>query len=221
MAKRIALSWSGGKDSCMALERLVAAGYEVVLLVTTVPQELNRTFAHGEKIEMIEQQSDSLSIPVHFIRCSLNAYTETFIEDLVQLKSRYGLDGIAFGDIYLEGHRQWGEDVAAAAGLEALYPLWCRPEDSVNLLTAFIELGYKAAVIRIRKDVLDDSWLGKELDQNFLKAIQQQTVCPLGENGEFHTFVWDGPLFQYPVRFTYGQVLSQDSSQRLEIHPLI
>lgn len=221
MAKRIALSWSGGKDSCMALETLVTTGHKVISLLTTVPTELERTFAHGEKIEMIERQSHSLSIPVHFIRCSFNDYTETFIKDLIKLKDHYELDSVAFGDIYLEGHRQWGENVAAAAGLEALFPLWCHQQDSLSLLTSFVQSGYKATVIRVREDALDESWLGKTLDNDFLEEIQRHTVCPLGENGEYHTFVGDGPLFQHPVLFTHGQVFSQEGSKRLEIHPLI
>ena len=221
MAKKIALSWSGGKDSCMTLKKLVDANYQVISLLTTVPKELERTFAHGEKTEMIKMQSDSLAIPVHFVRCSFDNYTETFVQDLIKLKDQYGLDSVAFGDIYLEGHREWGENVAAAAGLEALFPLWCRQQDSLSLLASFVQSGYKAAVIRLREDSLDDSWLGKELDNDFLEKIQSETVCPLGENGEYHTFVYDGPLFQHPVSFTHGQVFSQDGSKRLEIHPLV
>ncbi|OCA82824.1 diphthine--ammonia ligase [Pseudobacillus wudalianchiensis] len=221
MAKKIALSWSGGKDSCMALKKLVDANHQVVSLITTVPKELERTFAHGEKTEMIQRQSNSLSIPLHFIRCSFDDYTESFIQDLIQLKNQHHLDSVAFGDIYLEGHREWGENVAAAAGLEALFPLWCQQQDSLSLLSSFIQSGHKAAVIRIREDSLDDSWLGKELDDDFFNNIQKQTVCPLGENGEYHTFVYDGPLFQSPVSFTRGQVLSEGASKRLEIHPLV
>lgn len=221
MAKRVALSWSGGKDSCMALAKLVEAGYEVATLLTTVPKEQGLTFAHGEKIEMIEKQSASLSIPVHFVRCTFNQYTEDFIEDLTRLKKRYQLDSVAFGDIYLDGHREWGESTAAAAGLKALFPLWRRQEDSLSLLADFVQSDYKAAVIRIRKDTLDDSWLGRELNADFLNDIQREPVCPLGENGEFHTFVYDGPLFRRPVLFTRGQILSQENSKRLEIHPLI
>ncbi|MFK2826087.1 diphthine--ammonia ligase [Bacillus sp. B190/17] len=217
MANRVVLSWSGGKDSCMALTKLVHAGHEVVSLLTTVPKESDRTFAHGEKIEMIEQQSKSLAIPVHFVHCPLEQYTETFIKDLIQLKEQLSLDSVAFGDIYLDGHREWGENVAAAAGLEAIFPLWRRQEESLALLTSFVQSGYKAAVIRIRQDIFDDSWLGKELDHDFLASIQEHPVCPLGENGEYHTFVYDGPLFQSSIPFTRGSIIAQENSKRLEI----
>ncbi|KAB7705350.1 diphthine--ammonia ligase [Bacillus aerolatus] len=220
MVKRIALSWSGGKDSCLALDSLVNQKYELACLVTTVPQEMGLTFAHGEKIEMIERQSGSLSIPVHFIRCTFESYTEAFIEDLIHLKQKYQIEGIAFGDIYLDGHREWGEKVAVAAGLQAIYPLWIQQEESLNLLKTFINSGYKATVIRVREDALDDSWLGHDLDAAFFEKIRDKDICPLGENGEYHTFVYDGPLFQNPIQFTKESITSNETSKRLEIQPI-
>ncbi|WP_100403499.1 diphthine--ammonia ligase [Bacillus sp. FJAT-42315] len=217
MGKRVALSWSGGKDSCMALDLLVKQGYEVACLITTVPKEIGRTFGHDEKTEWIERQSNALSLPLHFVRCSLDRYTETFIEDLVQLKERFQLEGIAFGDIYLDGHREWGENVAAAVGLPALYPLWSKEEDSLQLLQNFIQSGYKAMIIRLRLDVLDDAWLGRQLDEDFYVDIQSQDLCPMGEHGEFHTFVYDGPLFHHPIHLTHGKIVTSERSKRLDI----
>ncbi|PAQ15649.1 hypothetical protein CD798_05440 [Bacillaceae bacterium SAOS 7] len=217
MGKRVALSWSGGKDSCMALDLLVKQGYEIACLITTVPKEIGRTFGHDEKTELIERQSNALSLPLHFVRCSLDRYTETFIEDLVQLKERFQLEGIAFGDIYLDGHREWGENVAAAVGLPALYPLWSKEEDSLQLLQNFIQSGYKAVIIRLRLDVLDDTWLGRQLDEDFYVDIQSQDLCPMGEHGEFHTFVYDGPLFHHPIHLTYGEIVTSERSKRLDI----
>ncbi|MGM7636702.1 diphthine--ammonia ligase [Bacillus sp. Hm123] len=217
MGKRVALSWSGGKDSCMALDLLVKQGYEVTCLITTVPKEIGRTFGHDEKTELIERQSKALSLPLHFVRCSLDRYTETFIEDLAQLKEKFQLDGIAFGDIYLEGHREWGENVAAAVELPALYPLWSKEEDSLQLLQNFIQSGYQAVVIRIRTDVLDDTWLGRQLDEDFYADIQSQALCPMGEHGEFHTFVYDGPLFHHPIQLTHGEIMTSERSKRLDI----
>ncbi|WP_338753235.1 diphthine--ammonia ligase [Bacillus sp. FJAT-52991] len=221
MGKRVALSWSGGKDSCMAFDLLVKQGYEVACLLTTVPKEIGRTFGHDEKTELIELQSEALSLPLHFVRCSLDRYTETFIEDLAQLKEQFQLEGIAFGDIYLDGHREWGENVADAVGLPALYPLWSKEEDSLQLLQNFIESGYKAVVIRIRLDVLDDTWLGRQLNEDFYVDIQSQTLCPMGEHGEFHTFVYDGPLFTHPIPLTHGEIITSERSKRLDIQPLI
>ncbi|WP_100330311.1 Dph6-related ATP pyrophosphatase [Bacillus xiapuensis] len=217
MNNRIALSWSGGKDSCLALDQLVKQGYEVACLITTVPEELGRTFGHGEKMEMIERQSQALSLPLHFIHCTLDSYTDTFIKELAKLKEELKLDGIAFGDIYLDGHRQWGEQVAASVSLSALYPLWAKESDSLHLLKSFIDSGYKAKIIRVRRDALDNSWLGKELDESFYQQIQLKTICPMGEHGEFHTFVYDGPLFREPILLQQGTIVNGEASNRLEM----
>ncbi|MBM7649591.1 uncharacterized protein (TIGR00290 family) [Bacillus ectoiniformans] len=217
MKKRIALSWSGGKDSCMALDLLKKQGYEVACLLTTVPKEIGRTFGHGERTDFIEKQSEALSIPLHFVHCTFEDYTDAFKHDLIQLKDQLELSAIAFGDIYLDGHREWGQAVADSVGLDALYPLWSTEEDSIRLLEKFVHSGYKAVVIRVTNDFLDESWLGRLLDETFLTDIQQQPVCPMGEHGEFHTFVYDGPLFQHPIEWEKGSTLILETSKRLEI----
>src|SRR4051794_25985088 len=100
MNKRIALSWSGGKDCCMALNNLISQGFEVVSLVTTVPKELGRTFGHGERTEMIRLQGEALKVPVHFIECTYENYTDQFVKTLQTMKNQFQLTGIAYGDLY-------------------------------------------------------------------------------------------------------------------------
>jgi diphthine-ammonia ligase len=216
MKKRIALSWSGGKDSCMALHTLIQQGYEIVSLVTTVPKEIGRTFGHGERMEMIRLQSEALSIPVYFIECQLDSYTEQFIQAVKDLKNQYQISGIAYGDLYLDGHREWGEKVAEAAGVEAIYPLWTRSENALDLLEQFVHSGYQAIVIRVREDVLNDSWLGRVLDDSFLKDIQKVAICPMGESGEYHTFVFDGPLFSKRIQLDKPEVVELETTKKLE-----
>ncbi|HEY4553695.1 MAG TPA: diphthine--ammonia ligase [Bacillaceae bacterium] len=200
MLNRIALSWSGGKDSCMALHELKKAGHDVACLVTTVPTETGRTFAHDEKTERIQAQAEALGIPAEFIHCTFETYTKDFTEQLMDLKLRYELDSIAFGDMYLEGHREWGESLAQAAGLTSLYPIWGEEHESMDGLKRFIHTGYKAEVMRVRKDALPESWVGRLLDESFIRDIAKKPVCPMGESGEYHTFVFDGPLFRHPVQ---------------------
>ncbi|MGA8941386.1 MAG: diphthine--ammonia ligase [Thermoactinomyces sp.] len=216
MNKRTALSWSGGKDSCLALDTLVKQGFEVACLVTTVPEELGRTFGHGEHVDLIKLQAESLSIPVRFIQCSLENYTESYIAELKELKEQFHLASIAFGDLYLKDHRKWGEAVATRAGLDACYPLWMEKKDRIRALRKFVVSGYKARVISVQEAALDKSWLGREIDISFLHEIQQEPVCPLGESGEYHTYVYDGPLFSQKIVLGSSEVIRRKNSYKLE-----
>jgi diphthine-ammonia ligase len=216
MNKRIALSWSGGKDCCMALNTLIQQGFEVVCLVTTVPKEHGRTFGHGERTEMITLQGESLSIPVYFIECSYENYTDQFIKSVQTLKSQYKLMGIAYGDLYLDEHQEWGEKVALAAGVEAMYPLWMKKEDALQSLENFVYSGYEAVVVRVREDVLDETWLGRMIDESFLQDVQKTTICPMGESGEYHTFVFDGPLFSKRIQLEFGELIQLETTKKLE-----
>lgn len=216
MNNRIVLSWSGGKDSCMALDALIQQGYEIVSLVTTKPEDGNRTFAHDERTELIQLQGEALNLPVHFIDCTFETYTEQFVSTIQTLKNQFQITGIAFGDLFLEGHREWGEKVAAAAGVEAMYPLWTTKDLALKSLEQFVQSGYQAVVIRIREDVLDESWLGRLVDASFLKDVQNTVICPMGESGEYHTFVFDGPLFKTRIHLELGDKIQLDHSKRLE-----
>lgn len=216
MKKRIALSWSGGKDCCMALDKLIQKGYEVACLVTTVPKEIGRTFGHGERTEMIRLQGEALGISVHFIECSYDTYTDQFVTALQTLKKQYKITAIAYGDLYLDEHRDWGEEVAYLAGVESLYPLWSQKEDALQLLRNFVQSGYKAVVVRVREDVLDETWLGKSLDEAFLQDVQRTTMCPMGESGEYHTFVYEGPLFSKRIHLVPGEFIQLETTKKLE-----
>lgn len=161
-------------------------------------------------------QAELLSIPVQFIACSFENYTDHYIAELKKLKGQLQLAGIAFGDLYLEGHRSWGENVAAEAELEAYYPLWMEKKDRIRALEAFIASGYKAKVISVREDVLDESWLGREIDLSFLQQIRKEPVCPLGESGEYHTYVYDGPLFSQKILLESPKITRRETTRKLE-----
>ncbi|WP_066066777.1 diphthine--ammonia ligase [Neobacillus soli] len=216
MKKRIALSWSGGKDCCMALHTLIQQEFEIVCLVTTVPKEIGRTFGHGERTEMITLQGESLSIPVYFIECTYENYTDQFIKSVQALKSQSKITGIAYGDLYLDGHREWGEKVAAAAGVEALYPLWINKEAALQSLENFVHSSYEAVVIRVREDVLDETWLGRIIDKSFILDVQKTSICPMGESGEYHTFVFDGPLFSKRIQLEQRELIQLETTKKLE-----
>jgi len=218
MSARVALSWSGGKDSCMALDRLVREGYTVVCLLTTVPSEIGRTFGHGEKLELIRAQGEALGLPVEFIACSFDTYTEDYIRTLEGLREKYSIESIAFGDLFLAEHREWGTAVAEAVRIEAVYPLWMQPDQTAEALLRFVDSGYRAVVIRVSDQALTADWLGRELDRSFYEDIARlDGVCPMGEGGEYHTFVYDGPLFGHPIRFVVEGVRQLETTKRLEL----
>ncbi|WP_233522784.1 Dph6-related ATP pyrophosphatase [Peribacillus glennii] len=217
----IAMSWSGGKDGCMALHKLIEQGHSVKCLFTTLPEEIGgRTFGHGERADSIKIQSEALGIPVEFLPCSFHTYTEKVVDSLTRLKAKYQLDAAAFGDLYLQEHRDWGEKVCGEVGLHALYPLWMNEAKALQALHSFKESGYKATVIRVRDDVLSSSWLGRELNDQFYSDIQEEKSCPMGEAGEYHTFVYDGPLFKKKIEFEYGDIIQLETTKRLEIEQL-
>ncbi|GAA0594627.1 diphthine--ammonia ligase [Virgibacillus siamensis] len=195
MVEKVALSFSGGKDSCFALYKLQEKRVEVACLLTTIWKKSGSTVAHDEKRERIKKQARRAEIPVYFIETDFDTYTADFVSAVNNLKMRYGIDGVAFGDIYLEGHREWGEQVASAAGVEAVYPLWTKEENMLQLLREVIAAGFKAKVIKVDSDRLPESWTGRPVNQDFADDIARFDVCPMGESGEYHTTVLDGPIF--------------------------
>ncbi|WP_409305680.1 diphthine--ammonia ligase [Peribacillus sp. SCS-155] len=216
--KNIALSWSGGKDACMALHRLKEQGYHISFLMTTLPPGMDgRSFGHGEKKDSIEKQGHALNIPVEFVYCSFDTYTDDFKQQLRKLKLKYGVDTVAFGDLYLDEHRVWGENVCNEVGLAAMYPLWMDKGESLRALEKFISSGYKAKIIKVIDAKLPQSWLGREVDEKFYLEIKDRDVCPMGESGEYHTFVYEGPLFREQLMIKLGGVRAFETSSRQEI----
>lgn len=199
MSEEVVLSFSGGKDSCLALYQLQQRGINVACLLTTVWKKSKETVAHNEKLERIEAQAKSLNIPVHFMETDFDTYAEDFVSNLEEIKEDFKVDGIAFGDIYLEGHREWGEQVASLVELNAVYPLWTEQKNVVAMLRQFVALGFEAKVIKVDEPKLPESWIGRLVDEAFIEDILTKDVCPMGESGEYHTFVYDGPIFKHAI----------------------
>lgn len=219
------LSWSGGKDSALALDALRTAGeHEVAGLLTTVSEEHQRVSMHGVRIDLIRRQAERLGVPLVTVAmpsyrnlaaadpsaCPIdlpgnNTYETTTLAAFAAAKES-GIEAIAFGDIFLEDLRDYRERLLARAGLRGIYPLWKR--DTRTLLRDFIAGGWRAIVVCTDGERLDPSWSGREIDARFALELPDH-VDPCGERGEYHSFVYDGPQFSAPVAFERGEVVER------------
>ncbi|OFZ45500.1 MAG: ATP-binding protein [Bacteroidetes bacterium RIFCSPHIGHO2_02_FULL_44_7] len=200
------LNWSSGKDSSLALYYLLKDNrYEVRCLLTSMNSAHDRVSMHGLRRRLLEAQLKALNLPSKTIELPEVTDMETYgkkMKEAVRALRSEGLHYAAFGDIFLEDLRIYREQQLATEGIQALFPLWQRP--TRELLEEFIDLGFKAVVICIDNSVLDERFLGRTLDRSFLNDLPTG-VDPCGENGEYHTFCYDGPIFQEPIRFVQGE----------------
>jgi uncharacterized protein (TIGR00290 family) len=212
----IALSWSGGKDSAMALRELRDDDrYEVVELLTTVADRFDRVSHHGVRGELLAMQAQAVGVPLHRINlpvetdqgCSSDTYEQIMRAAMDDCLSR-DIRTVAFGDLYLEGVRDYRIKQLARVDMQAVFPLWLR--DTRQLIDAFRADGYRAVVTCVDTEQLDGSFAGRWLDQSFINDLPPG-VDPCGENGEFHSFVVDGPVFDYSLDVRVGERLLRDT----------
>jgi uncharacterized protein (TIGR00290 family) len=206
--RQAVFNWSGGKDSSLCLHKVLASGeYEVTHLLTTVNSHYQRVSMHGVRVELLEQQAASIGIPLVKVLLpempDMPTYESIMRETLTGLKGQ-GAQTFIFGDIFLEDLRQYRIDKLAEMGLQAVFPIWKVPTD--QLVREFIDLGFKAVIVCVDERHLDKSFAGRLIDQSFLDDLPPG-VDPCGENGEFHSFVYDGPIFSRPIRFEPGEVV--------------
>ena len=205
------MSWSGGKDSCLALfEIQKTRDYRVAALLTTVTRDYDRISMHGVRRVLLERQAACLGFPLHQVLITKGASNEEYETNLIEAVSAYsdqGIDSIVFGDLFLEDIKTYRDQFLARHGLRGIYPVWMR--NTTEFISEFIALGFKAVITCVNADVLDSSFAGMFIDQNLLSALPAH-VDPCGENGEFHTFVFDGPSFAQAVDFSVGETVSRD-----------
>jgi diphthine-ammonia ligase len=214
--KKTAVCWSSGKDSCLALYRLLNESKNVVCLLSMVSERDERNHAHGIKLEILKLQAEALGIPLMLVD-SAGDYEMSLATALTDLKQKHGVDEIVFGSLYSEEDRKWNEDVAFRAGLEPLFPVWITQNEANKLLDEFITLGFSAIVCRASEKHFDQTWAGRFLDRRFYEEIQQHNVCPMGEFGEYHTFVLDGPIFQKRVTIMKSGVVLNSGLWSLDV----
>jgi uncharacterized protein (TIGR00290 family) len=217
----VLVSWSGGKDSCMALREIqIDPGLRVEVLLTTITQDYDRVSMHGVRRALLERQADSLGIPLHQIlisRSASNAEYEMKMAEAFAIYRERGTNRVAFGDLFLEEIRTYRERLLTGQGMHGLYPVWGR--DTLLLIREFIRQGFKTAVVCVDPKQLDPSFLGCVIDEDFLSQLPAG-VDPCGENGEFHTFVFDGPIFRYPIKVEFGERVCRDSFWFCDLAPI-
>ncbi|MGL6070555.1 diphthine--ammonia ligase [Craterilacuibacter sp.] len=208
-----ALSWSGGKDSCLALWRTLKTGAHPLALLSMLDETGERSRSHGITPEVLAAQVAALGIPLVTGNASWGEYEAVFIERLQSLREQ-GASQAVFGDIDLQAHKDWEEKVCAAAGLQAVLPLW--QEQRLDLVREFIDAGFTATIVVIRSDLMAADYLGRVLDHALIARMQAEGIDPCGEGGEFHTLVTDGPLFSHALRLRVKMRHQHDKYSMLE-----
>ncbi|MGG4166840.1 diphthine--ammonia ligase [Rossellomorea vietnamensis] len=214
---KVAISWSGGKDGCLALYRTLKNEKEVVCLVSMVSEKYERNHAHGLRLEIVKQQAKALDIPLVMVN-SGDDYEQALIQELMKLNEEKGVEEIVFGSLYAEEDRKWNEEVATKAGLKPSFPVWISEGESSQLLKEFITLGFSAVICRASAKVFDPSWASRMLDWEFYKDIHHiKGCCVMGEAGEYHTFVLDGPIFSQKIHLVKSGVVLNSGLWSLDI----
>jgi len=209
--KKVLFAWSGGKDSSFALHELRKDDrYEILALMTTVTQDYDRISMHGVRRELLERQADSIGIPLEKIlistQCTNTEYEEKMKATLLRYKDQ-GVTAVVFGDIFLEELKKYREDNLAKVGMTGIFPVWKR--DTSTMARDFIRQGFKAILTCVDSTVLDPKFAGRNFDEQLLSEFPS-TVDPCGENGEFHSFVHDGPIFKTPIPVKKGEVVCRE-----------
>jgi uncharacterized protein (TIGR00290 family) len=202
----VVLSWSGGKDSTMAAYQLLASQkYEITALLTTVTEGFDRISMHGVRRELLERQADSLGIPLRKIMIPQDCTNEIYearMREAMSLVKAQGITKIAFGDLFLQDVKKYRDEMLARAGMTGLYPIWMR--DTEELVRTFIGLGFKAILACVDTQAIDAAFAGREIDLQLLRDLPQ-SADPCGEYGEYHSFVYAGPIFKSAIACGTGE----------------
>jgi uncharacterized protein (TIGR00290 family) len=210
--EKVLFCWSGGKDSAIALYEIQRSKrYQIVALLVTITKDYDRISMHGVPRVLVEQQARSLGLPIEEVFISKSSSNEEYESKMREILTKFkqaGVSSAVFGDIFLEEVRKYREDNLSKLGMEGIFPIWGR--DTAELVRSFITLGFQAVVTCVDAKVLDKRFVGRKLDENFLAELPPN-VDPGGENGEFHSFVFDGPILKKRIAYTLGESVLRDS----------
>ena len=210
--EKVLLCWSGGKDSALTVAQIQRAGrYEIVALLTNITSDYDRVSMHGIPTSLLERQAESLGYPLEkvFIKAGAdNAEYEARMSELLLSYRSRGVRDVAFGDLFLQDVRQYREDNLAKINMRAVFPLWLKPTS--QLAKDFVDAGFRAVITSVDSEKLDGKFAGRQFDEKFLADLPAG-VDPCGENGEFHSFVYDGPIFSRPIGHRLGQTVVREN----------
>lgn len=200
-------SWSGGKDSCLALYRAIQQGGMPKYLLTMMAEDSLKSRAHVLPKALFIEQAKSLGIPIIFRSTSRGKFESAMVAVLQEFKEK-GMEYGVWGDIDLEQHFKWIERVCSSVNIRAYEPLW--KMDRRNVVDEFLSLGFKATIIAVKQEVMDINFLGRTLDQKCIAELEESGIDPSGEGGEFHTVVTDGPIFSSSIQLEMNDKISSD-----------
>lgn len=209
--KKTYFNWSSGKDSAMALHRLLQdTQFSVEHLLTSMNTHYDRVSMHGIRRALLDEQLRAINLPYSTLELpaepTMEEYEAIIGAKMQELKS-LGFTDTGFGDIFLEDLRNYREEKLSTVGIRAHFPLW--KEDTTALLHQFIDNGFRSIVVCCNDELLGKSWVGREISHDFIDDLPEN-VDPCGENGEFHTFCFDGPIFSHPIQFELGEIIKRE-----------
>lgn len=213
-AERYALMWSGGKDSALALLRARSRGMHVTRLINFYDPASDRVRFHATRSDVIRAQADAIGVELRALGAPWERYETTFAAMLAELK-RDGFSGVVFGDIHLADVRSWYEERVRAAGLAHVEPIWGEPPAA--LLAEYVASGSRAVITCVERPKLGEEWLGRVIDERFVTEIAATGIDPAGENGEYHSFAFAGPLFGAPLKWRAGARRTEGDFVQLDI----
>lgn len=210
-------NWSGGKDSAHALLRAQQSDmYEIVALLTTVNRSTHRSTMHGIPLPLLQAQADSIGIPLYVVDLTPKGNMEDYDAAILRAVEHFKTQGVThfiFGDIFLHDVRKYREQQLAPHNIKVVEPLWGKTSD--EMMNDFLTSGLRTIIVTTMDDGLGSSAIGHEIDRTFIDSLPKE-VDPNGENGEYHTFCYDGPIFRHPVPFRLGKPFQQSYDIRLD-----
>ncbi|HZR23524.1 MAG TPA: diphthine--ammonia ligase [Vicinamibacterales bacterium] len=212
MRPRAAISWSGGKDSCAALQR-ARGDFDVVAMMTMCDDASGRSRSHGLRSEVLDAQAERLGLRRVARSCTWQTYNDAVSDALAEL-ARDAITHVVFGDILFPEHRQWAEDMCRPHGLVAVEPLF--GSSTTTLFNEWVDSGSEAVIVTARAEFLDESWLGRSLQRSMLDEFVSLGVDPCGERGEYHTVVVSSPLFSRPLTLDFGERVQRSGCWALD-----
>jgi len=202
-------SWSGGKDSCLSCYKAMKMGYRTSFLLNLISKKYQRCCFHGIQKELIDLQAHLIGIPLFQKEVSddMDLYEREFKEAVTYLITKE-TKGMVFGDIYLNEHKNWVERVCQELEIRPIEPLWGKTPEEV--MEEFISLGFKAVVVSAQAELFSKDIIGRVVDRKFIEEFKKRGICSCGENGEYHTFVIEGPIFKRTLNITGGETKARD-----------